>query len=285
VRRFLALVVGITLIVASPAVGAGGSDVGEPGTGTEVEIVDSSLTVTAGHVSDLHITSGGGARPGRVIVCSWWDVQGGSFHEIENPGPVVPTEGWYYEIRCAEDGTMLPTYPRFSVYVPGTVAGPVTSTAEVAAFAVDSITFEAPAPALSPAGAQIVGIPTWLAVTSRLDYADVSAAAGPVWASVRPQFRDVTFTTALGHEVVCDTVAEATILWDPTGPDNQSSTCTYTYTANGPSESAVESHLTATVTWNLWQRTDQNPAEHFYGTHTETTVIPVTVRELQAVID
>jgi hypothetical protein len=180
---------------------------------------------------------------------------------------------------------MLAGYPQFVIYTPGTITGPVMSTAEVANFAADSITFEAPVPALSPVGEQIVGVPTWLAVTSELDYPAVSAAAGPVWASVRPEFRDVTFTTAIGDEITCDRETGATTLWDPSGPANQSSDCTYTYTSNGSGQDARESEITATITWNLWQRTDQNPAEHFFRTHTETTVIPVTVRELQAVID
>ncbi len=279
------LLAGLALIgLASPSSAATIGDEETPA-GTETTVVDSTLTVTAGHRDDLTITTGGGPRSGRVVTCSWWDVQGGSFHEIEDPGPVVPHEGWAYELRCFADDVMLAGYPQFVIYTPGIITGPVVSTAEVANFAADSITFAVPVPALSPAGDQIVGVPTWLAVTSQLDYPEVSAAAGPVWASVRPEFRDVTFTTAIGDVITCGTASGATTLWNPAGPANQSSSCTYVYTSNGSSQSAVDSHITATITWDLWQRTDQNPAEHLFRTHTETTVIPVIVRELQAVID
>ena len=46
-----------------------------------------------------------------------------------------------------------------------------------------------------------------------------------------------------------------------------------------------ETAVNATITWDILQRNDQNPAEHPWGSLTLATTLTVPVRELQAVID
>lgn len=242
--------------------------------------------VTAGHIDERRLTDTPGPRPGRVVQCEFWEVFGTSLGEA-NPFPVAPIEGQLYELRCFVDGAMLPAYPTFIIHDPPVIADPAVSTDEITAYAYRSMTFEAPTPAINPVADQIVGIPTWLAVTSRLDYPSVSAAAGPVWASVRPAIRDVVFTMPNGDTVRCGPATDMAVVWDEAAGDNQSSDCTYTFTENGENLDAgpVAAEIIATVTWDLYRQTNLQPAERWWATHVETTVIPVTIRELQAAIN
>ena len=276
-----ALLLGLPATASAQAIDAGTADPeGETGQ------TDDGFFVTAGHVGDRRLTDSPGPRPGRVVRCEFWEVFGTSVGDA-NPFPVAPSEGQLYELRCFVDGVMLPEYPTFIIFDPPVIADPAVSTDEITTYAYRSMTFDAPEPAINPVADQVVGIPTWLAVSSRLDYPSVSAAAGPVWASVRPELRDVVFTMPNGDTVRCDRESDMTLVWDAANGDAQSSDCTYTFTSNGesPDGEPVEAEIVATVTWDLYRETNLRPAEHWWSTHTETTVIPVTVRELQAVIN
>jgi len=257
-----------------------GGDLGGGDSG--VGIVDSTLLVWAGSESDLVITGSPGSSGGRLILCSWHDIG----HAVDAPalgGVENLVEGHYYYIEChfSDDESIVAGYPITASYIVGDTPGIAADTAEVARFAVDHLDFESPLPALSPAGDQIVGVETWLAVTSQLDYPSISADAGPVWATVRPVFRSVTWNMGNGDRVTCTREGGATTVWDRHGSANQHSNCTYVYGANGAGEFAVS----ATITWDILQRNDQNPDEHPWGSLTLGTALTVPVRELQAVID
>ncbi len=193
---------------------------------------------------------------------------------------VSPVIGDNYLLWCwyPDTGEDVAGYPIVATYSGPGIPGSVISTGEVADYAVASIAFQPPTIELSPATRQLVGVPTWLAVTSRLDYGEVNAAAGPVWASVRPTFSDVTFDLGEDTTVVCATDAATT--WDLALGDHQSSTCTHTYSHSGLYEAS------ATISWTVEQLTDKNPAAwQPWGTVTLTTPITIDVRQLQAVID
>ncbi|MEM9204288.1 MAG: hypothetical protein AAGC53_21820, partial [Actinomycetota bacterium] len=169
---------------------------------------------------------------------------------------------------------------------PGLPGGTVVNEYDVAEYAAASINFTLPAFETSPATEQVVGVRTWLAVTSQLDFAPANAAAGPIWATITPQFRDAEWDLGNGDTVTCTN--DATTLWDPAGPETQTTECGYVYTTNEDGEPFQGS---VTVTWDLfWTYADPNnpggsigPA--FFGDISQTTPVEFTVRELQAVID
>jgi hypothetical protein len=281
-RRFILTLVSIIAASTTAPVNAAGTGTGGGGGDSGAEIIDSTLLVWAGSESDLVITGSPGSTGGRLILCSWHDIG----HAVDTPalgGVENLVEGHYYYIQChfSDDQTIVAGYPITASYVVGDMPGIAADTAEVARFAVNHLNFESPLPVLSPAGDQIVGVETWLAVTSQLDYPSISADAGPVWATVRPVFRSVTWDMGNGDRVTCTREGGATTVWNRNGSANQSSGCTYVYGANGDGEFAVN----ATVTWDILQRNDQNPAEHPWGSLTLATTLTVPVRELQAVID
>jgi hypothetical protein len=280
-RRFILTLVSIIATSATAPVSAAGTGTGGGGD-SGVGIVDSTLLVWAGSEADLVITGSPGSSGGRLILCSWHDIG----HAVDAPalgGVENLVEGHYYYIEChfSDDESIVAGYPITASYIVGDTPGIAADTAEVARFAVDHLDLESPLPALSPAGDQIVGVETWLAVTSQLDYPSISADAGPVWATVRPVFRSVTWNMGNGDRVTCTREGGATTVWDRHGSANQHSNCTYVYGANGAGEFAVS----ATITWDILQRNDQNPDEHPWGSLTLGTALTVPVRELQAVID
>jgi hypothetical protein len=287
--RFCVLVIAALVALSLPAgaqvlveSGIGDPMIGEGGTGK----TDDGFYVTAGHVFDRRLTDGPGAGPGRVVRCEYWEVHGSSFAEA-SPYPVKPRPGQLYELRCFADDVLLPGYPTFVIHDPSVITGSAVSTEEIALFAYRSMVFEDPAPVTNPSTVQIVGIPTWLAVTGRLDYPSVSAAAGPVWASVRPDLRDVVFTMPNGDTVRCDRTSDMTLVWSAANGATQTSDCSYTFLANGdqPGFEPLRADIIAVTTWDLYRQTNLQPVEHWWTIHRETIAVPVIVRELQAVIN
>lgn len=283
-HRILALAIVAVLANTSPAGAAGTSEGGESTTTTttDIAVVDSTLAVEVGHESELTLTSSRGGRPGRAILCTWWNIQGISFHDVDDVGPISPVVGMVYEVRCHENGTMLPGFPIFVVYDPLIPPPPTVTVEAVAEHAADSVTFTPPTIEISPSADQVVGVPTWLAVTSDLTYPTVYAAAGPVWAEVTPVLRNVVFDLGNGDSVTCTADTDLYTTWDPSLGDDQTSACTYTYISNGDADG--EMFITATATWDFAIVGSPAPTVAL-PPHTEVTIIPITVRELQAVID
>ena len=254
--------------------------------GTTTEWSDHTLVVTAAAPGTLHLTD----RPGTPYVgpryfCAWFSlVIGGT--TLDAVAIADPEVGTTYVYHCWFTDPWVdgyPGYPVVTVYDPVAVPpGPLITTAAAARFALDSIEFAAPSIVTSPAGAQVVGVPSWFAVDSALDYAPASAQAGPVWATVQPVFRDVTWDLGDDTRLVC--TADATTRWDPSGPDDQTSSCTHTFTRVEPGDQPAS--IAATVSWTIWQRTDRTAGRwEVWGTVALTTPAVLPVIDLQAVID
>ncbi len=252
--------------------------------GTNVEETVGGVVVTAGSSGSLTTTSHPG-RPGTgpTIYCGWFRFRGGFGSEVIVllGDPVSPIVGHFYALNCWTDerDDPYPGYPIIRQY-PGRreIPGEAVSTGEAAQFAIAHIDFELPEIELSPPHQQIVGIPSWLAVTSQLHYDQVSANAGPVWATVWASFRDVTWDFGNGASRVC--TQDVSKVWDSTTNQPQTSRCTYTYT----NSSGSPFDLTATVRWNIWQQTNTNPSWHWWGTISRSTTIPLHVTQLQSAI-
>ncbi len=252
--------------------------------GTEIEETTSGLLVTAGSSGSLATISNPGLPgTGPTIYCGWFRFTGGFGSEVFDlvGDRVNPIVGHIYALNCWTDDRddSYPGYPILRQYRGSRkIPGEAVSTAEVARFAVAHINFEQPVVQLSPPRRQVVGVPSWLAVTSRLHYTEVSANAGPVWATVSASFRDVTWDLGNGASRVC--TEDVAKVWDPTNSREQTSRCTYTYTRSSGSPFAV----TATVRWDIHQKTNLNSSWHRWGTITRSSTVPVDVTQLQSSI-
>lgn len=272
--RFISIVVVLVLALSTGALADG----------VNVEETDSGLIVTAGSSGSLTITSHPGRTgTGPTIYCAWFHFAGGFGSDVIDlvGDPVYPQGGFVYALNCWTNNRddPYPGYPLLTQY-PGRreIPGEPVSTGEAARFAIDHLNFIRPVVALSPPVQQIVGVPTWLAVTSRLHYGEVSANAGPVWATVHASLRDVTWDLGNGSSLVC--TQDVSKVWDSTSTQPQTSRCTYTYI----NSSGSPFDLTATVRWNIWQQTNTNPSWHWWGTISRSTTIPLNVTQLQSAI-
>ena len=278
-RLIAALALSVVLL---PGPAAGQED--PPPGGTTTDWDSDTLVVTAATPGTLELTDTPGAPfSGPRIYCAWFGLRiDGS--GVEAFRIVDPEVGTTYVFDCWYTDPWVdpyPGYPIAAVFDP-TVdpPGPLITTPEAARFALDSIQFASPLVVTSPAGAHVVGVPSWFAVASELDYEPASAQAGPVWATVRPVFRDVTWDLGDGDRLVC--TVDATTEWEPTGPDTQATACSHTYRTAGDTPAAVS----ATVHWTVWQQTDRTAgAWAVWGTVSLTTQVDVSVVDLQAAIN
>ncbi|MEZ5246267.1 MAG: hypothetical protein R2707_14290 [Acidimicrobiales bacterium] len=279
------VLVGLIGVLVPTERGAAAQD-DPPPSETTTEWSDNTLVVTAAAPGTLELTDTPGAPyDGPRIHCAWFTlvIGGTTLDAVRIADPEV---GATYVYNCwfvDPWDDRYPGYPLVAVYDPIVdPPGPLITTPVAARYALDSIEFERPSVVTSPAGIQIVGIPSWFAVDSELDYAPASAQAGPVWATVRPVFRDVTWDLGDGARLVC--TDDATTRWDPTGPDDQHSRCIHTFTrAPSPSDPGP---ISATASWTIWQRTDRTAGSWVvWGTVSLTTSVDLPVIGLQAVID
>ena len=275
---------------------SGGDGNNDSSGGTAVSFPTGTVEITAGFRSELAIVSEPDRTVGtrRPVGCFYFVVidtephietfgraEALTLHEqrtnTDNP---VGIHCFFIDTRAAIAG-----YPR--VWDPTPTPGaqpPLIDLVELEIWARNQLTFTPPTPQLSPAGDQFVGIASWLAITSELDYAPISAQAGPIWITATPVFRNVTWDMGNGDQVTCtDDVAA---VWHPDRPD-QTSTCTYVYESNGAG-AVVETEITATATWSILTVTSADPegaAPRPSGTVSRSTTFTTDVRELQAVID
>ncbi|MEM7141357.1 MAG: hypothetical protein AAF548_10025 [Actinomycetota bacterium] len=219
--------------------------------------VDNTVTVVAAYPGSLTITSDPAPYAGPTLRCGYFDVVTGGQAVIDIVA-AIPVAGDTYLFYCWEPGDHpfldpYPSYPIVVIYDPQTDPGPAVTTPIAAQHALDNIVFETPATATAPAVDHIVGVPSWLAVTSELEYAPVTAQAGPVWATVRPEFARATWTFGNGDDpLTC--VVDATTRWDPDLVD-QSSDCTHTFETSSDEPFTGE----VVITWTIWQQTDRDP--------------------------
>ena len=275
---------------------SGGDGNNDSSGGTAVSFPTGTVEITAGFRSELAIVSEPDRTVGtrRPVGCFYFVVidtephietfgraEALALHEqrtnTDNP---VGIHCFFIDTRAAIAG-----YPR--VWDPTPTPGaqpPLIDLVELEIWARNQLTFTPPTPPLSPAGDQFVGIASWLAITSELDYAPISAQAGPIWITATPVFRNATWDMGNSDQVACtDDVAA---VWHPDRPD-QTSTCTYVYESNGAG-AVVETEITATATWTILTVTSDDPegaAPRPSGTVSRSTTFTTDVRELQAVID
>ena len=222
-----------------------------------------------------------------TVVCVWYPygkVPGG----WDDPDGAVPVPflrlGGLYVVDChrVSDGGRVTGYPQAIVRIPGsTLTGEAVSDEEVARYAVGRLGLERPVAAVAPSPMQMVGVETWLAVTSRLrGYPARSAQAGSVWATVRARFVDATWDLGEHGPLVC--TADADRAWNPSLPgDRQSSDCTKVFeTASG--RGGLDA--TVTVRWEIHWRSSGHTGWRRHDDYRLSAPVALDVKELQAVI-
>ncbi len=247
-------------------------------------IADRTLLVIAGSEDSMRIAATPGVGGGRAITCGWFGVRSTGadpFTVRQIAAPVIDTT---YLLWCwyPDTGDSLPGHPIVTDYTGPGIPGEPADEDDVSEFALASLEFATPAPVLNPAVDLLVGIDTWLAVTSRLDYPAIHANAGPVWVSVWPRFRDVVWDLGNRDTLRCTRQSDAATVWDPADPQ-RSSDCTYLYESIGRADGTHT--ISATVTWTILRRSFRRPRWLPWRDFSLTTTRTVRVTELQAVIE
>ena len=226
--------------------------------------------------------------PAPHVVCLWYPggTDPGGWDDPDGPVPVVVLlVGSMYTVDCHRvvDGSRVTGYPRPAVHRRDgeDVPGERSRGWDVAEYAVGRLGLEAPEPVVAPPTVQIVGIETWFAVTSKLrGYPDRSAQAGSVWATVSAYFAEATWNFGSRGRLTC--IAHAARTWDPSlSGDRQSSACTKVFdTESGPGGLDA----TVTVRWRIYWRSSEHSGWRRHDDFTLTTMVPLDVRQIQAVI-
>ncbi len=222
----------------------------------------------------LRRSRGSGAR----WTCGYHPLTGGSnIPGIDDGQPVDPVPGGGYAFLCHDQAGQL-VHSRILRYEPGDLLSGLFAAERAAELAVERLELPVPVVVLSPPGAQLVGIPTWLWVAdweTRSTAASVTGVTSTVTA--RP-----TATTWDLDDGATRTCAGPGRPYDPgRPPDGQTTDCAHTFIwpslhPRGPRK------LTATVTYAVsWSASTGAGGD--LGTVTRTSTVPLTVVEVQAV--
>ena len=247
-------------------------------------ITDTGFVVQASEFASLIVVNEPRSTPvGVWIECSHFAVASIDAPVDAVAHPVIPHAGAAYSLSCwyEPDHDPVPGYPVIVLFDPLEPVPGLVDIIDVAEFAQSRLDFDSPAIELSPAVRQVVGVETWLAVTSELEYLDVTAQAGLAWATVRTTFREAVWDLGDGSTLSCTDDAATT--WNQTIPtEDQTSVCVHTYI-----ESSADAGYgaSATVTWSLeWINNEAPDGFVPWATFSLTTPLVIDVVQLQAVI-
>jgi hypothetical protein len=137
---------------------------------------------------------------------------------------------------------------------------------------------------MSPAGDQVVNLPSWLWVDrSQFAPQTSSVAAGAVNVTVTAIPERVTWNMGDGAQVVC---AGPGTPYDATRADaSQSTDCGYTYRRSSANQPNQRYAVTATIDWHATFTVTGAPGGGTLGTIQRSTTVGVQVGEVQAVND
>ena len=247
-------------------------------------IVDTGFLVQASEIGSLTLVDEPRSVPmGVWIECSHFAVASMDAPVDVVSNPLIPHTGAAYSLSCwyEPNHDLVPGHPVIVLFDPLEPVPGLVDVIDVAEFAQSRLDFDPPAIELSPPARQVVGVETWLAVTSELEYPDVTAQAGLAWATVRTTFVDVAWDLGDGSTLTC--TDDATTTWNRSVPiDDQASACNHTYV-----ESSADSgyRSSATVTWSLEWINHEAPDRFVpWTTLSLTTPLVIEVQQLQAVI-
>jgi hypothetical protein len=193
-------------------------------------------------------------------------------------------DGDYYVLICYRTGEQAPYRVRAVEYRRrDPTRGTITTIETVSEFARDLVT--APPPALTtspPPDRLVVGFETWLATPEPYDAQVRIAQAGHLWARAEPVPVAITYELGDGTEIHCGPPAVG-----PAGisRDERPDCARHTYLDSQSDAGIGAFTVRATITYDVWLTTSEDPTPRRVDTvDGPTTDLPVTVREIQAVI-
>jgi len=205
---------------------------------------------------------------------------------LSPPDGQKASDGAWYASVCRGVNSHNPTgsdyYPPVWI-VNGPNPPPAITPAELAQSAYSNLDLTAPTIHLSPAGQQLVNLPTWLAITG---WANTTATAGvpatvttptvSVTATASP--KSVVWSTGDGVTVTCD--GPGTVFRAGDDPSSPSPTCGHTYRVSSAGEPGAAFTVSATVHWSVaWTGAGQGGT---FPDLTTTATARVPVAESQA---
>jgi hypothetical protein len=138
----------------------------------------------------------------------------------------------------------------------------------------------APAPRMSPAGDQIVNLPSWLWVDGPWEPKTSTVAVPGVSVTVTAVPVSVVWSMGDGTEVTC---AGPGTPYEPSRPDaDQLTSCSHTYTRSSAEQPGDHYTVTVSVRWSASWAVVGAPGGGDLGTITRATSFPVRVGEVQA---
>jgi hypothetical protein len=194
-------------------------------------------------------------------------------------------EGDFYVLICYRTGEQIPYYVRPKQFQPrNPTGGTITTSETVSEFARDLVT--APAPSITtspPPDRLVVGFETWLATPDPYDAPVRLAQAGHLWARAEPVPVAVTYELGDGTTIRCD---------GPPPPshagvhaDERPGCAFHTYLDSWSDDGIGSFTVRATITYDVWLTTSEDDTPRVVDTiDGPTAELPVTVREIQAVI-
>lgn len=253
----------------------------------DAAVVDDTLVITAGSSTSMRVAARPGRGTGPTIRCTWFSlaIDPVTVSLVQEDQLVVDQA---YLLWCwypADDGTRasLPGHPLVRTYTGPGIPGDPADVDDVSEFALASLRIAQPEVATNPGDQQIVGIDTWLAVSSNLEYEPIHANAGPVWTSVRPVPHSISWDMGNDERTTCPPDAAAFEPWADTATDDPE--CRYRYESRPVAADGVagETQLTATVTWRVMRRTFLEPEWTYWRDLELSGARSIEVIELQTV--
>ena len=220
---------------------------------------------------------GGGSNPGRRgggsgPTCTY-RLMGGpeNFPVFDVDGTVVQVEsgGAWYEKTC--DGVFVG-----AVYLRG--APNAVDPAEVAAGVLRRMTVPVPQVALSPAGEQVVNLPSWLWIAN-WEPLTGTASVGGVTVQVTARPASARWSFGDGSSLAC----APGVPWSPNA--DASRACTHTWRHSSASQPSERYSLGVSVTWTASYSVTGGAGGGALPSITRTSTRPVRVAEVQAVND
>lgn len=249
--------------------------------------------VTVRSVQEVLATQASGGSGGRPVACGFFE-PGEDIYGISRVE--APIEGEVYTLLCwhadKPDWTWSPTR-----FVPEVVYSPALDDLLVEVLVSEAYAEVAPpfaVPFTSPDrdGEQVVGLPTWMwldpaswqtvSATAEVPGVTATVTATPVrvvW-DMGEDAPDGATIASGGDPVPCDGPGQA---FDPAGPDDQRSDCSYVYQWDSSGESNGTFGASATVEWDVSYTASTGDAGEL-DPISRTTEFPLTVTEMQAVV-
>jgi hypothetical protein len=220
-----------------------------PRGGTSQKCIDVPLTVAPDGTVNLELPLGGGVE--------------GTIHT-----PPGRMEGTWYAKWCdiADFAGVF--------FVPA--VDPVALAAEARKY----LPLPLPRPSLSPAGDQIVNLPSWLWLDGPWAPLSKTVSVPGVSVTVRAVPEQTVWTMGDGAQVVCD--GPGSPYRKTSSADAQLPSCAYTYTQSSAAQPDLQYHAAVTVLWHATWTASGAVGGGDLGTIERTTNFAVRVGEVQA---